>query len=893
MLCSASYVFCIAWLRVQILSKVISQPNSRSIERHDIVRGRPKTSTPLYPRLQQLQLPAKIFYSALRLVWVQQTLVLLSAVLIITVTSLSRAKRNPLLKVAGPPVNHWFGNQLSAVLDPSISCQVYQRYISKYGRSIRIRGVGFWDNRLLTLDPLSISYVLKNTSIYQKPWQSRKLIASLIGCGMLAAEGQTHKRQRRVATPAFSVQNLQALIPLVFQKGLELREKWVDLIERYSNPRSETRIDVCHWISRATFDVVGVAGFDYNFRAIQDESNELLSAYKDMFEVAVSQTRLIRTLFGIYLPWITIFFPDKVAKTVQKSQSIIRRVGGQLIKAKKQKILEAKHSSIGNDLLSLLRKFKVSVHALNDILNAVKSNLGQDISPDQRISDEDILNNINTFMFAGSDTSSLAVTWTLYLLAQNPDIQDRLRQELLCITPQTAVEKLTDQEVQSLYDRISSLPFLHNVTRESLRLIPPVHSSIRVATQDDKIPTAYGAYQLDGSKNPDIAIRKGTLIHVAIEGFNLDKEMWGDDAWAFNPDRWDNLPENVANLPGLFSNTLTFSAGPRSCIGMRFSLIEIKMFLYLLVTHFNFKPTEEQIFKANVVLTRPYIRGRYQEGSQCPLVVEHIRRAPDERMLSFQQQQNASPNGAPPPSQSQAIAAVTEQPVSAPTLHSMRLREEPPPITPAPRNSRKRKSPSNNADPSQPPPQTASQPIQHLPPPHALMHPIPGPLPGYSYPPADYTPGGMPPGQPAPPSGVQQAPSPTSSGRTLSQSKRAEQNRKAQRAFRERRDQHVKALESRSQLLDAALASADEANRRWEECRALVDQLRVENAALRAALSQAQMLPSASVMVPATASAPTSNPGPNPIVVGVQEEKIAVAADDVKHNDPRVDSGKD
>ena len=53
------------------------------------------------------------------------------------------------------------------------------------------------------------------------------------------------------------------------------------------------------------------------------------------------------------------------------------------------------------------------------------------------------------------------------------------------------------------------------------------------------------------------------------------------------------------------------------------------------------------------------------------------------------------------------------------------------------------------------------------------------------------------------------------------------------------RFRHVKALESRSQLLDAALASADEANHRWEECRALVDQLRVENAALRAALGAA------------------------------------------------------
>lgn len=54
-------------------------------------------------------------------------------------------------------------------------------------------------------------------------------------------------------------------------------------------------------------------------------------------------------------------------------------------------------------------------------------------------------------------------------------------------------------------------------------------------------------------------------------------------------------------------------------------------------------------------------------------------------------------------------------------------------------------------------------------------------------------------------------------------------------------DSHVKALESRSQLLDSALASADEANRRWEECRALVDQLRIENAALRQALNQAQL----------------------------------------------------
>ncbi|KAF7298244.1 Proteophosphoglycan ppg4 [Mycena chlorophos] len=147
-----------------------------------------------------------------------------------------------------------------------------------------------------------------------------------------------------------------------------------------------------------------------------------------------------------------------------------------------------------------------------------------------------------------------------------------------------------------------------------------------------------------------------------------------------------------------------------------------------------------------------------------------------------------------------------------------------PPSPPPTRSLRKRKSP---------PPDDPDDQQQQLP---HIVHPMqPALPPGYQYN-ADFSPAGQPdpvPAQPAAPG-----------GRVLSTSKRAEQNRKAQRAFRERRDQHVKQLESRSALLDAALASADEANRRWEECRVLVDQLRVENAALRAALTQqAQLLP--------------------------------------------------
>ncbi|KAH7926700.1 cytochrome P450 [Leucogyrophana mollusca] len=524
---------------------------------------------------------------------------------------------NPLRKLAGPPIRGLFGNHMSPVLDPFRSPKTHEAYVQKYGRNVRIRGLGPWDERLLPLDPVSVSHVLKNSTIYEKPWQSRRLITSLIGCGMLAAEGHVHKRQRRVATPAFSIQNMRALVPLVFSKGNELKEKWIEILDSAGgssvDSARETEIDVCHWISRATFDVIGLAGFGYNFNAIQKQSDELFSAYKEMFEIAVSQGEGFRTILGIYLPTINNLFPDNRARTVLRCQEVIRRVAGKLVQQKKSRIQEGEKNGIANadkDLLSLL----------------LKSNVATSLPPDQRISDEDILHNVNTFMFAGSDTTSLALTWTLLLLARYPAMQSRLRTELLTVVPTTPESQLTPEETESLHSTLSNLPYLDNVTKEALRLIPPVHSSLRVATQDDEVPVSYPVHLSDGTVSDQKSVRvpKGSFVHVPVEALNLDKEIWGEDAWEFDPDRWDNLPEAVQSLPGLFSNLLTFSAGPRSCIGMRFSMIEMKTFLYILLTNFVFSETDKKIYKANVVLTRPYVSRQFKMGSQCPLLVKRF-----------------------------------------------------------------------------------------------------------------------------------------------------------------------------------------------------------------------------------------------------------------------------
>lgn len=94
---------------------------------------------------------------------------------------------------------------------------------------------------------------------------------------MLATEGQVHKRQRHVATPAFSKQNMRALVPIVFNKGEELKDRWMGLIQEQSNNKlTGMRLDVCHWVSRATFDVIGMSGASQLLLVLNHELTILL-----------------------------------------------------------------------------------------------------------------------------------------------------------------------------------------------------------------------------------------------------------------------------------------------------------------------------------------------------------------------------------------------------------------------------------------------------------------------------------------------------------------------------------------------------------------------------------------------------------------------------------------
>ncbi len=125
------------------------------------------------------------------------------------------------------------------------------------------------------------------------------------------------------------------------------------------------------------------------------------------------------------------------------------------------------------------------------------------------MTDAEILSQIHTFFLVGSDSVGLTITYILHQLALHPSVQSRLREEL--------------HECSST-SGIGSLPFLDHVVRETLRMIPPHASFLRVASQNCTIPT-------DDGKG--VNIRAGQFIHMPIQGMNTAKELWGPDAFEF------------------------------------------------------------------------------------------------------------------------------------------------------------------------------------------------------------------------------------------------------------------------------------------------------------------------------------------------------------------------
>ncbi|KAG7086435.1 hypothetical protein E1B28_002389 [Marasmius oreades] len=497
----------------------------------------------------------------------------------------------PLRRLPGPPdPGFLFGNVNE--LNGDGETDLFERWTKEYGPTFRVKGF-LGKTRLYTADSKAVTHILMNHYDYHKPDLTRFALTELLGNGVLTTEEDKHKFQRKVMNPAFGHAQIRELTTIFVEKAMELRDVWQSQIDRSTDQTGVARINSMLWLSRATLDVIGLAGFNYDLRSLsatEEHADELSEAFKIIFSGKVSNLgiwSILRLMFPILRP-----LPTMRGKLVTKARTTMERVGTKLITESKQAALASQEGGAtgARDLLSLL----------------IKSNLNEEES--ERMEDVDVLAQIPTFLVAGHETTSTATAWALYALTQHPDMQCRLRDELLTLPNDTPT-----------MDELNSLPYLEAFVRETLRVHAPVPGIKRDAARDGVIPLSV---PVNGQNY--VRVEKGQGITISLSALNRSKQFWGEDAAEFKPDRWLNGSLDTS-LPGIWGNMMTFGGGGRACIGFRFSLVEIKVLLFTLLRAFEFELAvpKEDLIKSGRIVERPFVKSDKNTESQLPLLVKN------------------------------------------------------------------------------------------------------------------------------------------------------------------------------------------------------------------------------------------------------------------------------
>jgi cytochrome P450 len=338
--------------------------------------------------------------------------------------------------------------------------------------------------------------------------------------------------------PAFSFRHIKDLYPIFWGKSQEMTNRIAATIK--ASPDASSVIDIREWASRATLDIIGVAGMGKDFDSISDPENELYETYKAIFSNARG-ARIVQVILMLLPQWLTAALPLKRNDEIGKAVKTIRKVSGELIKDKRAQMARGEKPAL-------------------DILSVAMESGG--------FSDDDLVNQLMTFLAAGHETTASAMAWAAYLLCKHPETQTRLRAELHAEIP-----NLLDPSSQITSADIDRLPYLNAVLNETMRVFPPVPLTLREAACDTTIQGSF--------------VPRGTTVVICPWAINTSTHLWGPDAREFNPDRW--LGQGKANTGGAESNyaITTFLHGPRSCIGKDFAKAEFACLVASLVGRFE------------------------------------------------------------------------------------------------------------------------------------------------------------------------------------------------------------------------------------------------------------------------------------------------------------------
>ncbi|CCO36378.1 Cytochrome P450 3A11 [Rhizoctonia solani AG-1 IB] len=508
----------------------------------------------------------------------------------------------------GPPRKDFLYGHLKDVVMP-YNIAFHDSLQDTYGSVSKVYG-SFGSEQLFVSDPRFMHEVLvkEADTVFRHPQYFYDINNAAFGLGLTSCAGHMHKMQRKMLNPVFTVKHMKSLVSLTETFYSIANDMKRAMIKDLGGTRTK-EIDMLRWCSSTALELIGTAGIGHSFGILHGVESEYSDAIKNFFP-ALAQIAPMRSLFPVVYRMGPSWLQEKLAEwapnaAIREMKHIVdvqERQAQDILSQKKKALNDANKSKDMNDIMSVLLKANMEARE------------------EDRLPEDQLIGQMNTLIFAGHETTSGSLTRTLHLLASHTAIQDRLQAEL-----QETSGSLS-------YDELNALPYLDALCREVLRLYTPSLYIERVALKDWLVPLRYPVKGKDGSLISEIHVRKGTKIYVSIKEANRSRETWGEDADEFKPERWlRELPQSVADArtPGIYSSMMTFSGGPRSCIGFKFSILEMKIVLSTLVKSFKFAPGSIDIDWLACIVRTPYTAGTkdvFAEGvsPHMPLVVTAI-----------------------------------------------------------------------------------------------------------------------------------------------------------------------------------------------------------------------------------------------------------------------------
>jgi cytochrome P450 len=390
---------------------------------------------------------------------------------------------------------------------------------------------------LYVMDPALIQTILLDDSDgFSKNPPHEEILGGLGGKGLLIAEGEAWRWQRRLAAPLFSPAEVARFVPAFADAADNVLQRWSEAMPGSSQPIDRDMTSATLQVLQDT--VLGASLSEVEHQAVERFGTAFLA--HTVWKIAFSSLGLPR--------WT----PHPGALSMGRASRELRRVA--------QRVLDRRRQD-GGEAADLLGRLVTA----------------RDPATGSFMPDSLIIDNVVTFLMAGHETTAQALTWTLYLLALFPEWQERAREEVLRVAGE---ERIGAQHM-------ARLGLLEQIFQEAMRLYPPAPALVRVTSRAVKV----GGLDL----NP------GANVLIPIYVVHRHRRLWSDPL-RFDPTRF--TPEASASRHRCAY--MPFGAGPRTCIGGAFAMLEGKVMLASLLARARFElPQGERPVPFSRITLRP------------------------------------------------------------------------------------------------------------------------------------------------------------------------------------------------------------------------------------------------------------------------------------------------